>query len=570
MNPIERETWLRFADYIIPPADPTDSDRIRRTRLAVVLVVTVTICVSLLGAITLALGGNEGVIRMGVPLALIASLAVLRWTRSLAAFGNLLATTWIVGPTLVILSTGTIVCPEAMVLGLASLFAILFGGGRWGVVWLVLEVITLFVCAFVLEESAVVSTAAGPVAFAIVVFAICSTFEWTRKTALTELKSSELSRHMAQQETAIVRADRMASLGQLAAGVAHEINNPLSYVMSNIEFLQRAATTVSEADEDWQDAADEALEGAERIQRIVGELKAFTRVDEEAAASRVSLAEVMDRSVKFASTELRHKVQLSCHLSDTAGLVEADPIRLSQVFVNLLVNAAHAVRDRGGKVEVSVEASHDRVVGYVRDDGPGIPEDVLSRVFDPFFTTKPVGVGTGLGLAVSKTIVESCGGKVRIESTLGEGTTVYVDLPRVEPDATTFQLVRSQAPPRQEPRRLLVVDDDELVLRSVRRLLFEHEVTCVADPEVGLRRIEETPDAWDVIFCDIMMPTMSGLELHRRLVERHSSAADRVTFITGGVFGDEEAANLLDEAPERVVSKPLDRKALLAVVSKAA
>ncbi len=553
--------WIRFADRIIEPHDPNDGDRIRRTRLAVLLVVTVSVMVATLGVVTLAIDSRAGFVMLGMAAALSVTLMVLRTTRSLSMFGNMVAALWVTCPLIVVFQRGTLVSPEAMVLGLASLFAIMFGGAPRGALWLAIELAALSVATIVLGDTA--SHAASPLAFAIVVFAISFAFEWTRGAALNELKSSETHRRRTEQEMALLRADRMASMGQLAAGVAHEINNPLAYVVANCDFIRGSLERGETPDDDWHEAVNETLEGAERIQRIVRELKAFTRVDAEQELATVSLASVLERSLKFAKPELKQRARVREALADV-GSVEADAVRLSQVFVNLLVNAAHALQDRDGTIDVGVKREGDRVVAYVRDDGPGIPPDVLERVFDPFFTTKPVGEGTGLGLPVSRGIVESMGGELRLESEVGRGTTVFVDLPLAtpEPDAASPSLVPKEPPPR---RRWLVVDDDELVLRSVRRLLYDHDVTCVAEPEEGLGKMVASPSAWDIILCDITMPGMSGIEVHRKLAEQESEAASRMTFMTGGVFSG-EAKTFIQDHPSRVLEKPLSRAALLALV----
>src|SRR5688572_4589382 len=247
-----------------------------------------------------------------------------------------------------------------------------------------------------------------------------------------ELQEARLRAERSRLEEQLVISDRMASVGTLAAGVAHEINNPLCALMGNLEFvaddlgqvirdinalaLEGAAkgrvpsTSLSEPMArltDIQGPLNEARDAAERVRLIVKDLKAFSRSDEETRGP-VDVHTVIDSSIRMAHNEIRHHARL-VKVYGEVPLVEGNEARLSQVFLNLLVNAAHAVPE--GHIdqnEIRVETrllGEDRVVVEVRDTGTGIPAHALPRIFDPFFTTKPIGVGTGLGLAICHRIV---------------------------------------------------------------------------------------------------------------------------------------------------------------------
>jgi signal transduction histidine kinase len=230
--------------------------------------------------------------------------------------------------------------------------------------------------------------------------------------------------------------DRMASVGLLAAGVAHEINNPLTYVMGNLDLIAEALRahppeSMPEGGGGVQAMIVEAREGAERVKRIVGNLKTFSRAGED---RRVSLdpQRVLDMAANIASAQIRYRARLVKDY-DAVPNISADEARLGQVFVNLLLNAAHAIPE--GQVdrhEIRLSTRTDgagRVVMEVRDTGGGIPADVLGHIFDPFFTTKPVGSGTGLGLSVCHGIVTELGGEISAESELGKGALFRVVLP---------------------------------------------------------------------------------------------------------------------------------------------
>ena len=254
-------------------------------------------------------------------------------------------------------------------------------------------------------------------------------------------------RHAAEQERVrleeqLLLADRMACMGTLAAGVAHEINNPLTYVLSNVELVQqrlaRSSGDPAALRELCAGALEEAREGAERVRRIVRQLRLFTRVEDE-GVTPVSARAVLELAVAMAGPELRHRARLRWELPQVPAVM-ADEGRLGQVLLNLVVNAAQAIPEgnvEGNEIHLfTARAPDGRVVIGVHDSGPGIPAEVLPRIFDPFFTTKEVGKGTGLGLSISYKIAESHGGKLQVQSRPGAGTRFTLLLPWQESAST--------------------------------------------------------------------------------------------------------------------------------------
>jgi signal transduction histidine kinase len=234
--------------------------------------------------------------------------------------------------------------------------------------------------------------------------------------------------------------ERMASLGTLAASVAHEINNPLSYLTSNLRYIDdelRAMALASESmagprGQEVLQALQETLTGSNRVSEIVRDLKTFSRGDEEHRGP-VNLHAVLELCTNMARSEIRHRARLVKEYGEPP-LVNASETRLGQVFLNLLVNAAQAIPE-GADVkanEVRVTTSRDEAgwaVVVVKDTGAGIAPEHLSRLFDPFFTTKPAGVGTGLGLSICHGIITGLGGRITVESEQGRGTLFRVSLP---------------------------------------------------------------------------------------------------------------------------------------------
>ena len=273
--------------------------------------------------------------------------------------------------------------------------------------------------------------------------------EWDGERALIGIARDLTERRRTQAQ--LIRADRLAAMGTLAAGVAHEINNPLAYLMLNLQFLMRELPRFDGAPGRLTALLErlaEAEHGARRVSAIVGDLKSFAR-PEQLDRGPVSVTNAAISAAKVASPQIRHRARLVENYV-AVPLVDASATRLEQVFVNLLVNAAHAVPEGSPdkhEIRVTVRPEGDRVIVEVRDTGAGIPAEILGRVFDPFFTTKPRGIGTGLGLPISRGIVTSLGGDISVTSTVGGGTTFRVSLPALPGSEAALATSKSNPPP---------------------------------------------------------------------------------------------------------------------------
>jgi PAS domain S-box-containing protein len=389
---------------------------------------------------------------------------------------------------------------------------------------------------------------------------------------LTDQRKAEATEAQYQQQ--LILADRMASVGTLAAGVAHEINNPLTYVTANLDLAIEELRALSGGSasgrmKDLEELLLEAREGTARVSKIVRGLKTFSRIEEE-RRSIIDLIPVLDLSINMAFNEIRHRARLVKQYG-SLPLVEADDARLGQVFINLLVNAAQAMpAGSSDENEIRIITSTDalgQAVIEVRDTGPGIPAAVLARIFDPFFTTKAVGVGTGLGLAICHNIITGMRGQISVQSAEGKGTTFRIVLP-----ASTAQ---PTVPPEVAPGlevaavthgRVLVVDDEPAVGLAVRRVLREHEVIVVSAAPAALELIAAGKE-FDVILSDLMMPGMSGMEFYTVLAELDPRMAARVVFVTGGAFTPEANA-FLDRIANERMEKPFHFKQLRELVRK--
>jgi PAS domain S-box-containing protein len=380
-----------------------------------------------------------------------------------------------------------------------------------------------------------------------------------------------------QLQSRLALADRLASMGTLAAGIAHEINNPLAFVISNLGFLSdelRRATTGSatasvrvEADE-WRTVLSEAREGAERVRQIVRQLKTFSRPDEERVGP-VDLHAVLDSAVMLATNEIRHRAQLR-RVYGPVPSVMANEGRLCQVFLNLVVNAAQAIpegaADRNEIRLVTRPGPDGRLaVIEVQDTGVGIAREALGRIFDPFFTTKPVGVGTGLGLSICHGIVTSLGGDISVESEPGKGTTVRVLLPVAE-DGTRREDKPAEQPqaPTARRGRVLVVDDEPAVGRALKRILREHDVELVTSGRQALEKLN-ADKSFHAILCDVMMPDLAGKDLYEEVQKSGLGLEGRFVFVSGGAF-TQGAREFLARVPNPTLEKPFDEAAVRQVV----
>jgi two-component system cell cycle sensor histidine kinase/response regulator CckA len=354
--------------------------------------------------------------------------------------------------------------------------------------------------------------------------------------------------HDVTEERALARqreaAARLASLGALATGVAHEINNPLTWMIVNLGRLTEMLGTPPIPDEQLVALSQEALEtldGAERIRRVVRDLSAFAHRTPDRESCRVEDA---IRQAVAASPSLAIEMD---YVEATVSIAEP---RLVRVLGNLLANAADAIGDAApGDHHLSLRAAlrSDDVIIEIADTGCGMDDEVRAHAFEPFFTTKPAGRGTGLGLSVAHGLVTAAGGSIGIASTPGRGTTVTLvlplaeDLPEIEPN------------PIQELARILVVDDEAAIRKLLTRLLHAHEVEAVESVE-ALRRLREGA-RFDVIFCDVMMPTLDGVQLYEEIHTLDPEQARRIVFLTGGVVNTRAAA-FLASTQNPILEKP--------------
>lgn len=363
-------------------------------------------------------------------------------------------------------------------------------------------------------------------------------------------------------ESQVAFYDRLSALGTLSAGIAHEINNPLSFVLGSLEFVRSQLSEKGEGFHLELEALDDGVAGARRIANTIKDMKVFSRDDASPRPVPTDPRPALELALKMAQKLMSSSASITQELADGLPTVSATESRLSQVFLNLLVNAAQAIpSEKRGHITVRQFLEGDFVVTQVSDDGVGIPPENLKRVFDPFFTTKPVGVGTGLGLSICHGLVAGFKGALSVASEPGKGTTFTVKL------AVTHEPISLPPPaPQRNQRkgRILLVDDEPQVLRALARVLSDvHEVTIAGSTDEALTRLEH--EDFDVIFCDVMMPDRTGIDFYEQLDLERPELARRVVFVSGGAF-TERSQRFLAQVSNTMLTKPIDAAELSNVV----
>jgi CheY-like chemotaxis protein len=381
-------------------------------------------------------------------------------------------------------------------------------------------------------------------------------------------------------------------MGTLAAGVAHEINNPLSFVLYNLESLcedmpkltdamrrchalLRSRVGVEAVDEllgceedsfspaTFDDVAArfrDAVSGTQRIKDIARGLGTFSRV-ERTAVEPANLHHAVENAINMAYNEIKYRARLVKDFGQVPMVLGSDG-KLAQVFLNLLINAAHAIGEghaESNQIRIRTWADDRHVFAEVSDTGKGIAPEHQGKIFEAFFTTKGTGVGTGLGLSISKSIIAGFGGEISFRSELGQGTRFLIRLPRVPSDWQAGHPA-APAPVSDRPKlrgRLLVVDDEAGIRAAIVRMLGrEHEVVTASSGKEA-RALLENDRRFDLVFCDLMMPELSGMQLHAWLSAEDAALAEQIVFMTGGAFTP-GASEYLRKVGNLQVEKPFD------------
>ena len=400
-----------------------------------------------------------------------------------------------------------------------------------------------------------------------------------------EIGQRHAREHAYQQR--LLQQERLLAVGQLAAGVAHEINNPAAFVITNLRTLEEHLARLEpllgagggeSAHRQWRqllgqsrELTQDNLTGVERIVAIVRNLRNFARL-EPARVESLPLAEIIADACRLVRAEVSYRARLV--VSTAADMhVRGDRTKLAQVFTNLLMNAAQAIAEGASdrhEVLVTADIRGVQAVVTVRDTGAGMTEEAQARLFEPFFSTRPREHGTGLGLALSADIVRHHGGQLRLLDTSAAGTTFEVALPLDAPPAMRAETPVAPAPPVSTPTtrpRVLFIDDEPMLLAAYKRFYAQHfELALAPGGRDAVARLEADAD-WDAIVCDLMMPEFDGVAVHDWLQRHRPELLPSTLFCTGGAFSPRSLA-FAERLGDRLLPKPLRPGELRAAVER--
>jgi PAS domain S-box-containing protein len=362
-------------------------------------------------------------------------------------------------------------------------------------------------------------------------------------------------------------SSRLAAVGEMAAGIAHEINNPLTGVLGFSQLLAERQDLPEDVKEQLQIVA----EGSDRVKDIVRRMLTFARQTKPVRTS-VNIHELIDNTLEIRSYVLRTaNIEVVKHLDPDLPWIVVDPGQMQQVFLNLIVNAEYSMKKahQKGTLVITTEKMDGHILITFKDDGTGMSQDTKDKLFNPFFTTKDVGEGTGLGLGLSRSIILEHGGTIEVESQPGKGAMFVITLPVNSVDAVAVQKPKTDShtsPENFRSAHILVVDDEETIRSLVSTLLTQsgHTVDATGDATEALARLDSA--VYDLVLMDIRMPGMSGMELYGKITEKHPELADKFIFITGDT-SDTTTRAFLEQNKLSYITKPFDRETLLKKVN---
>ena len=368
-----------------------------------------------------------------------------------------------------------------------------------------------------------------------------------------------------QRQFQVMEASRLVSIGEMVAGAAHEINNPLAAVMGFSQLVLRR-----ELDPDVRIDVERILGEATRASKIVANLQSFARRNEP-SREPVELGDIVLRVLDLKSYELRlDNIDVVTEFKINSATIYGDPQQIEQVVLNIVINAAHFMKEDngGGTINIGLEQLGRSIRLTISDNGPGISPEHLPKVFDPFFTTKEVGTGTGLGLSICYGIINEHGGTLAVDSKLGEGTTFTIELEAAYPSLDSV-ITASSKPKDMPEQRVLIVDDEPSVVDLISRILtdFGFNVTTASNGNQVIGKL--TLEDFDIIILDYRMPEIGGAQLFEHIESISAEVAARVLFITGDAYSPNIEATV-SRTGNPVLNKPFTLEDLLTAVMRVA
>ncbi len=391
---------------------------------------------------------------------------------------------------------------------------------------------------------------------------------WDGKPATLNLLT-DITERKKMEEQKLVTA-KLASVGELAAGVAHEINNPLTAVLGYSELL----ASKHDIPQDIKHDVEVIYQESQRAVRIVQNLLRFAR-SYKPERILLDINELIKRTVELEAYRLKtSNIVLSMKLANDLPLILADYNQLQQIILNIITNSQQAIDEtkRKGKITVITDTAGDYVRISIADNGPGIAPENINKIFDPFFTTKPVGSGSGLGLSVCHGFITEHGGKIYAESNSGKGTIFTIELPTAIEEQAAMIVEETVEETDQQPRQkkagnILIVEDESAIRISLTRTLLDegYNVQAVSHGRAALDNMAE--NFYDLLLFDIKMPGMTGIELYETTKKKYPNLAERVVFITGDTM-TASTNKFLAKTDRPYLIKPFDSKDVINIIEK--
>jgi signal transduction histidine kinase len=375
-------------------------------------------------------------------------------------------------------------------------------------------------------------------------------------------------------ETPIKPSEHIGSINTLAAGLAHEINNPLVPIIANLELIKNKLHGFDESLKiqinvgELQEALSEANEGVERVRQISRDLKTLTKLENE-TPTLLNIEAVLDKTLQLMSNDIRSRAKLVKRYGNVPNVIAIES-RLIQIFLNLTINAVHAISegnaDKNEIIFTTRMENENRVAIDVTDSGIGMPPETIQRIFTPYNTIKPIDKGTGMGLSICHKLASSMNGTMTVQSEKGKGTTFTLSLDaKHEENLTPQKVSTSRLLKSERPGKILVIDDDKSIGTTMQKILTPHQITICLSGEKGLEVLSRH-EKFDVIICDVMMPGMTGIDFYNEVLKRYPDEANKLFFLTGGAFTPETQAFLANFS-DRVIEKPFDSVVLQSIVN---
>jgi len=362
--------------------------------------------------------------------------------------------------------------------------------------------------------------------------------------------------------------DKLTAIGVLTAGIVHEINNPLTWLLGNLEYIKKNATSINHGK--LEELLIESIQGVKRIRDIVHNLKGFTRADENEKTT-IDVNKILDSALTFVSSDVKLRAKVEKKYALNLPLITLNSGKLHQVFLNLIINALQAMTlddIKNNKIQIKTSQVDKQLRIDIKDTGIGIPGENLSKIFTPFFTTKPAGIGTGLGLSICSEIVNSFGGKITVESLPGKGTTFSVYLPLGDNIKTESVEKKPEEilNPITARKRILLVDDEQNILNSLKRSLDDyHDVTIALSGQRAIHLLKENVEQYDMVITDLSMAGITGADLYYFVSDNYPALKERIIFMTGGAFST-DLKKFVSSINNPFIYKPFELNELLKLI----